>query len=810
MKHKIIILLLTLPFGIGSVAGQTLRAYITAAENAFAEKDYFTAYTHFETAVGVDSNRMDLQYKLAETARLYQSYANAEIFYGNVLRSEDSDTYPESAFWLGKMQQLQGKYDPAIASYRIFVTEQPDANPALIAIAERELEAIEWAKENVQKINDSTSVERMGDHINTLFSEFGAIQREKDIYFTRLATERHSRDKKGRPVLPALMYSEVFLADEGNIAEPLDSTFNDEGLKHTAHTAFSHDGSRVYYTLCEYLNKSDIRCDLYYRDLIDSTWGESHMLPEPINAAGFTSTQPNIAFDEALGKEILYFISDRTGGTGNLDIWYSVINDANNITQPQPLIAINTTENEMAPFFHNETKTLYFSSDGLIGFGGLDIYRSLKTGSSYAKPENIGPDVNSSYHDVYYTLSGDEKAALFSSNRLGSIYFESSREACCFDVYEVSAKPVEVNLLISTYNKRTLAELPFTDIRIIERNGEVVTTDHNTGPINHITIPIKRNKNYTAIGTKEGFVADTVNFSTYGITQSVDIEKKLLLDPSDVVIQVRTFDARQRQPLPNTTVEIVDKDGGLHGRKTNPRSHIQYFGLPPANAYTVTGTRKGYRPASAPITQRDFDKDTIVVDLYLELGNLEDFLPLAIYFDNDVPDPRTQKGTTNLRYLQTYTPYYASKERFKRKYVKGLTRNEDAALEREIEVFFEDSLRKTKEEFESFLNILQQYLDEGLTFKIYLKGYTSPLASNAYNYQLGQRRIKSIQNEFAAFRSGAMQKYFDSGALEVVEKSFGEETAPSNVSDSASDTRKSIYSPAASVERRVEIIEIEK
>jgi outer membrane protein OmpA-like peptidoglycan-associated protein len=309
---------------------------------------------------------------------------------------------------------------------------------------------------------------------------------------------------------------------------------------------------------------------------------------------------------------------------------------------------------------------------------------------------------------------------------------------------------------------------------------------------------------------KQGYLPDSLTFSTYGITQSVDIDKKLYLDPADVVVQVRTFDARQRQPLPNTTVEIVDKDGGLHGRKTNPNSHIQYFGLPPANTYTVTGTRKGYRKATAMIAEHEFDKDTIVVDLYLELGNLEDFLPLAIYFDNDVPDPKSQKGTTNLRYLETYTPYYASKERFKKRYARGASKNEDAILEAEIERFFEDSLRKTKEEFESFLNILHQYLDEGLTFKIFLKGYTSPLASDAYNYQLGQRRIKSIQNEFAAFRNGAIKKYFDTGALEVIEKSFGEETAPPDVSDSPADTRRSIYSPEASVERRVEIIEIEQ
>src|SRR5690606_20594314 len=107
---------------------------------------------------------------------------------------------------------------------------------------------------------------------------------------------------------------------------------------------------------------------------------------------------------------------------------------------------------------------------------------------------------------------------------------------------------------------------------------------------------------------------------------------------------------------------------------------------------------------------------------------------------------------------------------------------------------FEDSLRKSKEEFESFLNILDQYLAEGLSFKIFLKGYTSPLASDTYNYQLGQRRIKTIQNEFAAYKGGVIAKYFESGDLEVLEKSFGEETAPQTVSDDPRNTRETIYS----------------
>jgi outer membrane protein OmpA-like peptidoglycan-associated protein len=145
-----------------------------------------------------------------------------------------------------------------------------------------------------------------------------------------------------------------------------------------------------------------------------------------------------------------------------------------------------------------------------------------------------------------------------------------------------------------------------------------------------------------------------------------------------------------------------------------------------------------------------------------------------------------------------------------KRYTRGLSGSAKGEAQADIESFFEDELRVSKGEFESFLNILDQYLDEGLSFKIFLKGFASPLASDTYNYNLGQRRISTIQNEFKLTHGGSLQKYFESGDLEVTEKSFGEETAPSSVSDDIRNLRKSIYSPEASRERRVEIIEIQK
>lgn len=261
----------------------------------------------------------------------------------------------------------------------------------------------------------------------------------------------------------------------------------------------------------------------------------------------------------------------------------------------------------------------------------------------------------------------------------------------------------------------------------------------------------------------------------------------------------------------NVTVDLLDTAGVQLDQRTERYDNKAYFKVRPDEDYGLMGWRKGYLKAYATITKDELiGMDTITKDLYLELGNLEDFLPLAIYFDNNQPSPSTTPLNTDVRYLQIYDDYYAKKDLYQSQYTKGLSGEDLDEATGEITAFFEDGIKLGKEEFAAFLNILDQYLEEQLSFKIFLKGYASPLASAAYNEALGARRIKTIQNEFAAYKGGVLQKYFETGDLEVTEKSFGEGTAPPGVSDDARDVRSSIYSPAASRERRVEIIEIQK
>lgn len=189
---------------------------------------------------------------------------------------------------------------------------------------------------------------------------------------------------------------------------------------------------------------------------------------------------------------------------------------------------------------------------------------------------------------------------------------------------------------------------------------------------------------------------------------------------------------------------------------------------------------------------------------------LEDFLPLALYFDNDEPDRRTRRTATRKTYAETYEAYYARRPDYLEAFAEPLEgeRREEAADA--VEEFFEAEARKGYDFLLRFSEILLRRLQSGEQVEIFLKGYTSPRAKSDYNLALSKRRISSVRNHFQSFREGIFRPYLESGKLIISERPFGEAEAGATVSDALDDLRNSIYHPDAARERRVEIVEIRR
>ncbi len=413
-------------FFIKNTTAQTAKAFEEAGDAASSRKDYNAALQYFLEASAAKSSDA-LTFKMAETARLYNSYSLAEKNYQKLVTANLVKKYPTSRFYAALMQKYQGKYEEAKALFEETIKD-PNTEYDFVAQARKEIKSCEWAAGIIKTPKDIT-VEHLGNAINTPYSDFAAVKEDGTIYYSSLRFE--NKDDQSNP--PRLLTKVLATKDTTVTAKAL-SKFNTEG-KHTAYTAFSKKTKKVFFTNCDYTpNGDEILCNIYVREKDGENWGKAEILPDFINFPGASNTMPFVA--EENGQEILYFVSNRKDGKGKNDIWYSTILPNGGYAYPINLAAVNTRGDEMSPYYHAANKTLYFSSDGYESLGGLDIFSSIKNRSNFSTPKNMGAPLNSSYNDLYFNLLEDGTEGYLASNRLGSLYLDKKNETCCYDVYK--------------------------------------------------------------------------------------------------------------------------------------------------------------------------------------------------------------------------------------------------------------------------------------------------------------------------------------------------------------------------------------
>ncbi len=188
--------------------------------------------------------------------------------------------------------------------------------------------------------------------------------------------------------------------------------FNKNGSEGGA--TISIDNKHLFFTVCKNEGGAQVNCDIYFSDLINGEWTEPKKV-EGINDPMYWDSQPSIASDGVT----LYFCSDRKGGRGGVDIYKTVKNPLTGIwSTPENLgSTINTSGNEMSPFVHSDFQTLYFSSDGLPGVGGNDIFISRKgEDGKWTEPKNMGVPINTTADDLGFFVSTDGHLGYFASN----------------------------------------------------------------------------------------------------------------------------------------------------------------------------------------------------------------------------------------------------------------------------------------------------------------------------------------------------------------------------------------------------------
>ncbi len=252
-------------------------------------------------------------------------------------------------------------------------------------------------------------LENMGESINSLKPDYGPAVGNVDyvLLFTSKRNEHNAKEYN-----EDLFYS-VKVDGGWAPAEPF-QTINTRYNEGSA--CLSADGSMLIFSRCD-APGSIGHCDLYSSSLqADSTWGKIVNLGPSVNSTSWDS-QPTLTHS----GDTLFFASDRLGGFGLSDIYYSIRDKSGHwgkALNAGPIV--NTRGNDVSPFFHHRFNVLYFSSTGHpLNFGNFDIYKSYRTRNSWTEPQNVGPLVNGTGDEYYFSID----------SRSHDLYYARSEES---------------------------------------------------------------------------------------------------------------------------------------------------------------------------------------------------------------------------------------------------------------------------------------------------------------------------------------------------------------------------------------------
>ena len=792
---------------------QTLKQWLNAADEAYDSGDYYEAFSYYEVALEYDDEQVEVWRRYATAALKFKAYGYAEKAYQYILNLNPNDK--PAQYWMAYVQQRQGKYELAQNRYNQFLTNTPDSLNSYIEKASKHLEDCGFALLEIEQPKEM-EIRHLDTLINTPDSEFSPFQTGDTLYYSSLHY-LYEKDKHN----PPRTYSKVLTSVKEMNTLPVED-INVAG-KHVSNTTFNTDHSKLFYTICDYINDEEIRCDLYFRARTAGGFWTTPVKLE-INEGGATTTHPAVGWDKSVDKEILFFVSNRYGGKGGLDIWCAYMESDGSLGEPFNLEEINTPENDITPYFHTPSQRLYFSSEGYNTLGGYDIYNTQNTEGSWSPPYNMGAPLNSSYDEAYYYRS-DCSDAYFSSNRLGSVFLVAAKETCCNDIYAVKAD-LGVELDAFTFNDESKEDLAGVQLELYEvpPNGAPILLETITNPTaNDFTVQLERCRKYELKASKRGFRTSVIPIdlgelggefgddipSEYEFPK--EIKKDIFLEPLMAEIVIKPCDTEDPSAILTGVIarfSLINEETGaleLLDEKEQIGSDELTFRAPVNKTYQLQLEKEDYlsRIDTFELTDETILQygEKIKIDACMTKNPLP---PVMVYFDNNVP-ARHPNTYTNSIYDDLFQAYYGKKGEFVETFSENLAEGEQFRVAQGYESFFERQVKIGELKLESFAAKLLEFLKEGNSFKIKLKGFSSPRGQSDYNKLLSSRRIDSIINFFEEYNKGEFNQFIKSGQLEFVQESYGESTAAERISDNLKDRKNSIFSVVASVERRVEI-----
>lgn len=291
-------------------------------------------------------------------------------------------------------------------------------------------------KRQVNYIKQDTlpvEIEVLPQEINSHFSEYNAVLfQDSSFFFSSLRPE--SEDDYG-DIFEQYWSTKIYRSQltVGGYSHPTSvSPLINDNKYYNCNFTFNGDRTMMIFSRCLRESGKQLQCSLWQSDLKAGHWSKPQQLNRRINLPGTTTTQPN--WVDGDDYSVMYFVSNRPHGFGDMDIWYTIYKN-NRFEDPVNAGSmVNTPDNEITPFYDQKSGRLYFSSDGThLTIGGYDIFYTEGALSKWTQPTNIGVPINSEANDVYYTVNQHNNDGFLASNRPKNP--EDDADTCCTDIF---------------------------------------------------------------------------------------------------------------------------------------------------------------------------------------------------------------------------------------------------------------------------------------------------------------------------------------------------------------------------------------
>ncbi len=618
---------------------KAIKAYEEGAD-LMRVRDLSGAEQAFNRAIKVDPRFVEPRIILAEMEEM-KGNDQAAIEHYRVVLSVAPRLHPMAQYHLAELEFRTGQYDAAEKNYTAFLEKEVD--PQRKDKARLGLDNCAFARRAMQQPVPFEPV-NLGPGVNTAQPEYYPTVTADDA--TLLLTRRiKAEDERiGEQ-------EDFFVSDRGT-----DGTWGPSRGIRSVNTernegagTLSPDGRFIIFTHCSFMDGSYARgregmgsCDLFISRRIGDRWSPPQNLGSPVNSRNWES-QPSLSSD---GRTLYYVRGTQArDGVRNTDIYVTVLQADGSWSAPEKVSPnVNTPHQEESVQIHPDNRTLYFSSNGHPGMGGLDIYMSRRQeDGTWGQALNLGYPINTGADENSLLVNAAGNVAYFASDRKGGF---GDLDLYSFELFP-EARPQPVTFIRGKVRDKTTGKAVEADVELYAVNtGKLATAAYSDPQTGEFLVCLPTGTTYALNASAEGYLFYSENYEVPAgaveASYTLDVPLSPLTAGSVIALRNIFFNTASYELLPTSNAEL-DKLTAL--LKTNPTLRIELGGHTDnvgADAANMTLSDQRAKAVRDYVVAKGIDGARITAKGYGETK------PLAT---NDTEEGRAQNRRTEVTVL---------------------------------------------------------------------------------------------------------------------------------------------------------------